>query len=93
MLPAPGLDAIRAKVGAYPEIRRRIVEAVRRANEKLSRVETIKRIALLERYSSLEVDEIKPTLEVKRRTIEKKFKAVFDRIYENETFGIHVEER
>ncbi|UQA56737.1 AMP-dependent synthetase/ligase [Polyangium aurulentum] len=89
----PGLDAIMAKVTADPEIRRRIVEAVRRANDKLSRVETIKRVALLERDFSLEEDEITPTLKVKRKTIEKKFTGLFDRLYEDETFGIRVEER
>ncbi len=87
----PGLDAIMTRVTSEPELRARIVEAVRRANRDLSRVEAIKRIHVLERDFSLEEDEITPTLKLKRKNIEKKFAAVFDRLYEDESFGITVE--
>jgi long-chain acyl-CoA synthetase len=54
------------------------------------RTETIKRIHLLNRDFSLEEDEVTPTLKVKRKSIEKKFTAVFDRLYEDDAFGLAV---
>ena len=65
---------------------------MRRANAKLARVEGIKRVHLLERDFSLEEDEVTPTLKVKRKNIEKKFAAVFDRLYEDPGFGIAIED-
>jgi long-chain acyl-CoA synthetase len=87
----PGLDALMARVTAEAEIQGRVAEAVRRANQKVARVETIKRVHLLDRDFSLEEDEITPTLKVKRKNIEKKFAAVFDKLYEDSTFGIAIE--
>jgi long-chain acyl-CoA synthetase len=45
---------------------------------------------LLNRDFSLEEDEITPTLKLKRKNIEKKFASVFDRLYEDEAFGLVV---
>ena len=87
----PGLDALMARVTSEPELRERIVAAVRRANRELSRVEAIKRIHILERDFSLEEDEITPTLKLKRKNIEKKFADVFDRLHTDDAFGITVE--
>jgi long-chain acyl-CoA synthetase len=86
-----GLDALMARVTSEPELRERIVAAVRRANRELSRVESIRRIHILERDFSLEEDEITPTLKLKRKNIEKKFAAVFDRLHSDDGFGITVE--
>lgn len=86
----PGLDEIMTRVTGHPDLQKRVIEAVRRANTKLSRVETIKRIHLLSRDFSLEEDEITPTLKVKRKSIEKKFATVFDKLYDDETFGLAV---
>jgi len=88
-----GLDAIMSKVTSQPELRERIVQAVRRANRDLARVESIKRIHILQREVPLEEDEITPTLKLKRKNIEKKFAEVFDRLYSDEGFGITVEGR
>lgn len=85
-----GLDALMERVTSHPDLQKRVVDAVRRANTKLSRVETIKRIHLLNRDFSLEEDEITPTLKVKRKNIEKKFAAIFDRLYDDEGFGLAV---
>jgi long-chain acyl-CoA synthetase len=87
----PGLDAIMTRVTSQPELRGRIVEAVRRANRDLSRVEAIKRIHILERDFSLEEDEITPTLKLKRKNIENKLAGVFDNLYSDEGFGVSVE--
>lgn len=73
-----------------PALRQRIARAVREANEKLSRVEQVKRIYVLDREFSVEEDEMTPTLKLKRKKVEKKFAPVFDRLYEDESFGIVV---
>lgn len=87
----PGLSDLMARVTSQPELRERIVEAVRRANRELSRVETIKRIHILERDFSLEEDEITPTLKLKRKNVEKKFAEIFDKLYSDPGFGVSVE--
>jgi long-chain acyl-CoA synthetase len=47
----------------------------------LSRYERVKRVALLERELTIEGGELTPTLKVKRRVIDEKYKDVIDRIY------------
>ena len=89
----PGLAEIMARVTAHPELRARVVEAVRKANRSLSRVEAIRRVYLLDRDFSLEEDEITPTLKLKRKNIEKAFAPVFDRLYDEPGFGVAIEER
>ncbi len=85
-----GLAEVQAKVALRPEVRERIVAAVRRANARLARVEQVKRVYLLDRELSIEEDEITPTLKVKRKNLEKKFAATFDRLYEDATTGLVV---
>ena len=85
-----GLAELMQKVTTHPELRQRIAEAVHRGNQKLSRVEQVKRVFLLEREFSLDEDEITPTLKVKRKNVEKKFAATFDKLYEDASFGIAV---
>ena len=48
----------------------------------LSRFERVKRVALLERELTIEGGELTPTLKIKRRVIDEKYKDVIDRIYE-----------
>ena len=86
-----GLDAVLREVGEREEIRKRVIEAVRRGNAKLSQVERVKRVMLLDRELSLEEDEITPTLKVKRKNIEKRFAEQFDRLYAEDGFGLTVE--
>jgi long-chain acyl-CoA synthetase len=85
-----GLAEVLKTVTAEPELRRRIAQAVQRGNQKLSRVEQVKRVLLLDRELSLEQDEITPTLKVKRKNVEKKLVSAFDRLYEDDSFGITV---
>ena len=47
----------------------------------LSRFERVKRVALLERELTVEGGELTPTLKVKRRVIDEKYRAVIDQIY------------
>jgi long-chain acyl-CoA synthetase len=47
----------------------------------LAQFEKIKRIALLEKELTLEGGELTPTLKVKRRVVDEKYRDVIDRIY------------
>jgi len=87
------LKELMKAVTTHPDLRQRIVKAVKEANEKLSRVEQVKRVYLLDRELSVEEDEITPTMKIKRRKVEKKFAPVFDRLYDEESFGIVVMEK
>ena len=84
------LEALLRDVSQDPDVRQRVVAAVKRANEGLARVETIKKIHILDREFSVEEDELTPTLKMKRKNIETKFKAIFDRLYDDAQFGLIV---
>ena len=84
------LQALLRQLAHDPEVQARVVAAVKRANESLSRVETIKKIFILDREFSVEEDELTPTLKLKRKNVETKFKDTFDRLYDDEAFGLTV---
>lgn len=84
------LQTLMERVTRDPDVENRVVAAVRRANEALSRVESIKKIYIMDREFSVEQDELTPTLKIKRKNIEAKFKDTFDRLYEDESFGLVV---
>ncbi|HVF27776.1 MAG TPA: long-chain fatty acid--CoA ligase [Pyrinomonadaceae bacterium] len=50
--------------------------------EGLSKYERVKKIALLENEMTIEGGELTPTLKVKRRVVDEKYKEVIDRMYE-----------
>jgi long-chain acyl-CoA synthetase len=63
----------------------RIIDLIERQvashTKGLARFETVKRIALLENDLSVERGEMTPTLKIKRRVIDEKYKDVIDRLY------------
>lgn len=63
-----------------------IVEAVQKAvdgaNEQLARVEQVKKFTILPRDFSVEEGEITPTLKVKRKEVESKYKTALDQMYQ-----------
>jgi long-chain acyl-CoA synthetase len=65
---------------------RQIVELLEREVEDLTRelakYEKVKKIALLENELTVEGGELTPTLKVKRRVVDEKYKAVIEKIYE-----------
>ena len=85
-----GLQALMAAVSELEDVRERIRAGVRRANEKLARVETVKRVFLLDRELSVDEDEMTPTLKIKRKNVEEKFTDVFTRLYDEASFGIEI---
>lgn len=54
------------------------------ATKGLSRFETVKKIALLENELSVESGELTPTLKVKRRVVDEKYRTVIDSLYEKD---------
>ena len=56
----------------------------RRSSTGLAQFETPKKIALLEHDFSIERGELTPTLKVKRRVVDKTYKAVIDALYVDE---------
>jgi len=61
-----------------------IQSEIDRFNTNLDRQEKIRRFALLPRDFTIEEDEITPSLKVKRKVIDKKYKTVIDQLYADE---------
>src|SRR5205809_6059683 len=57
---------------------------INRFNEILDRQEKIRRFALLPRDFTIEADEITPSLKVKRKNIDTKYKSIIDELYTGE---------
>ena len=67
---------------ARTEVTLHYKELIASLTTDLAQFEKIKRIALLAREFSLEAGELTPTLKVKRRVVENKYKQLIDRMYE-----------
>ncbi|MCS7213851.1 MAG: long-chain fatty acid--CoA ligase [Candidatus Calescibacterium sp.] len=78
-----GIDEIMKKITSNPKVYERVNKAVERANSELSRVENIRKFRILERDFYIEEGEITPTLKVRRKTIEEKYKHIFDEMYKD----------
>ena len=65
-------------------VRKIIQDEIDRFNTNLDRQEKIRRFALLPRDFSIDEDEITPSLKVKRKMIDKKYKNVIDQLYADE---------
>lgn len=74
--------ASREELVERPEVRALYEQTIRDLTPDLAQFERIKKVALLTREFSLEAGELTPTLKVKRRVIEQKYKDVIDRLYE-----------
>lgn len=70
------------------EINEAIVDAMRRANARLARVEQIKRIEIVNDTWLPGGDELTPTMKLKRRAINMKYAATIDQIYAGGGIGI-----
>jgi long-subunit acyl-CoA synthetase (AMP-forming) len=79
---AAGLeDASVAAVAADPAVQEQIAAAVARANEKLARVEQIKRYELLAEEWLPGGDELTPTMKLKRKPIGAKYEQAVEALY------------
>ena len=66
------------------EIKRFILAEIDRSTPNLASYEKIKKIALLERKFELAKGEITPTLKVRRKIIEEKYKDIIDSLYQED---------
>src|SRR5688572_11404832 len=71
----------RAQLLAMPTVQAKMDKEVRSKFEGLASFETPKKIALLERDFSVESGELTPTLKVKRRVVDRNYKAIIDGLY------------
>ncbi len=74
----------RDKLVADDRIKALIQAELDRFNKNLDRQEKIRRFALLPRDFTIDDDEITPSLKVKRKNIDKKYKSVIDQMYVDE---------
>jgi long-chain acyl-CoA synthetase len=72
----------RAQLLQMPTIQAKIDKEVREQLTGLASFETPKKIALLEHDFTVESGEMTPTLKVKRRVVEQRYKAVIDALYD-----------
>lgn len=80
-----GLDGVDpSEIHRHETVVRKVREVIAEANRRVSRVENVRRFAILERDFTIEDDEITPTLKVRRKTIEARYKDVLDRMYEGQ---------
>ena len=73
----------RAEFCRHPRIIDLFERQIAERTQNLAQFEKIKRIALLDHELTLEGDELTPTLKVKRRVVDEKYRDVIDAIYEN----------
>lgn len=74
-------DASVAALGHDEEVRAVVAAAVERANAQLSRVEQIKRFAILDTDWTADSDELTPKMSLKRRQIAEKYASVINNLY------------
>jgi long-chain acyl-CoA synthetase len=75
------LFASRAELINNPKTQRLFEERLAVYNEKFARVEQIKKFKLLEQSFSQEMGELTPTLKVKRKVVNQKYKALLEEMY------------
>jgi long-chain acyl-CoA synthetase len=72
----------REELVGLPQVEAHYQALVDQLGDDLAKFERIKRIKLLPKEFSIEAGELTPTLKVKRRVIEQKYKTLIDEIYE-----------
>ena len=78
----PGDSNTRAELLARPDVLALYQEIVDALNRDLSQFERIKRIALLPAEFSIETGELTPTLKVKRKVVEERWRREIEKLYE-----------
>jgi long-chain acyl-CoA synthetase len=82
---ALGVDtSSREKLVADDRVRKLIQDELDRFNANLDRQEKVRRFTLLARDFTIEDDEITPSLKVKRKNIDTKYKSLIDLMYVND---------
>jgi long-chain acyl-CoA synthetase len=73
--------ASRAQLIALPDVQAKVEREVMGSLRELAKYETPKKVVLLEQDFTIEAGELTPTLKVKRRVVEKRYKELIDRAY------------
>jgi long-subunit acyl-CoA synthetase (AMP-forming) len=73
-----------AELAGHPEVRAEVERAVRALNERVSRVESIRRWTILPAEWTAESEELTPTLKLKRRVILDKYAPAINDMYAGE---------
>lgn len=76
--------ASHAELAAHPDVMREVDAAVARGNQRLSRVEQVKKYVVLPEVWSFDGDELTPTGKLKRKAIATKYSELIDRLYASE---------
>lgn len=76
-----GLPDDPAKVREHERVRREVARAVQRANEQVSRAESVRDFVIVERQFTEEEGELTPTLKLRRRDIAEHFADDIESIY------------
>lgn len=76
-----GLNGGYAELLTNPKVVEFIQKEVNRLTPHLAQWEQIKKVALLEKELTIETGELTPTLKVKRRVVDEKYKSVIDALY------------
>ncbi|MDP1748816.1 MAG: long-chain fatty acid--CoA ligase, partial [Reyranella sp.] len=63
------------------EVRDLVWAEIERVNQNFARVETIKKFCMIEQQLTAEDDEVTPTLKLKRKFVNDKYKAMIDGMY------------
>ncbi len=74
-------DASAATLAATPEVQALVEKAVAEANSHLSRVEQVKRFAILTSDWLPNSDELTPTMKLRRKSIERKYAREIEALY------------
>jgi long-chain acyl-CoA synthetase len=70
-----------AELAEHPEVLKEVEAAVESANEKLARVQQVKKWALLSSEWTAETEELTPSLKLKRRVIHAKYADIIEGLY------------
>jgi long-chain acyl-CoA synthetase len=76
--------ASREELVSDSKVRQIFQSEIDRFNQNLDRQEKIRRFALLPRDFTIDADEITPSLKVKRKMVDQKYKAIIDQMYVDE---------
>ncbi len=74
----------REQLVSDPRVKALIQDEIDRFNRNLDRQEKIRRFAIIARDFTIDEDEITPSLKVKRKVIDKKYKHLIDQMYADE---------
>ncbi|MFI6792680.1 AMP-dependent synthetase/ligase [Nonomuraea sp. NPDC050383] len=78
---ARGIEGTLAELAAHPDVLKEVETAVAAANQRLARVQQVKRWALLGAEWTAETEELTPSLKLKRRVIHAKYADLIEELY------------